>query len=186
MLLQLELHHLETKLKHLESDLAVSNYFLYLNLILFFMFVRCVSTEENKLCSLSAEPEHHTRHQRICERHPQSPRGGADEKKRAQVTYLSPNLTNIFVSKSNKQNTEKEQNFNFQKQSERNQKMVHLEVTKNWGSELIQMFYRKSKSPAVVNKTMATIDKVDTSFAHSIHPTDIHHTDIDLIRHSSH
>ena len=55
-----------------------------------------------KLIHLAAEPEHHTRHQRIRERHPQSPGGGEDEKKRAQVTYLSPNLTNIFVSKSDK------------------------------------------------------------------------------------
>ena len=59
------------------------------------MFVRCVSTEENKLCSLSAEPEHHTRHQRICERHPQSPGGGEDKKKRQQVAFFQ-----IYKSKT--------------------------------------------------------------------------------------
>ena len=47
-----------------------------------------IKDEDNKLCSLSAEPEHHRRHQRIRERHPPSPRGGQDEKKGAQVTFL--------------------------------------------------------------------------------------------------
>ena len=41
----------------------------------------------DEYCCFSVEPEHHTRYQGICERHPQSPRGGEDEKKGQQVDF---------------------------------------------------------------------------------------------------